>query len=383
MSHNPDGHLKLHPGYSRCMAKPRRLPWILVLITLGVTACIVIRALTRYLGLVAFRPSNKATKEKKNNVLILAHGRSGSSFLGQIFNSHPEVFYIYEPLIAFQLTTMWDSKLYQQSTMRLLQDIFNCRFKQQTEFLSFMSHMPLNRFSSHALTTPYCKNITNARDNRTFVHCKDLDPLITSLSCTLHKYIVVKVLTHRILPFLKVDQLTSLFNSRNIKIIHLMRDPRAVIASMDRVGWTLNKSMTNTARTNFPLFITLAQKFCSDMVQSLSFALSAEAKFPDRYKLLRYEDLVRAPLSVSQELFDFVRIPISVHVKEYLINSTSSDDHRNVNGYSTFRNNVSALINSWRRQFSLENVRAIESHCWPVLDILQYTPVFSQTLLNT
>ena len=42
MSHNPDGHLKLHPGYSYCMAKPRRLPWILVLITLGVTVCIVI-----------------------------------------------------------------------------------------------------------------------------------------------------------------------------------------------------------------------------------------------------------------------------------------------------------------------------------------------------
>ena len=135
MSHNPDGHLKLHPGYSYCMAKPRRLPWILVLITLGVTVCIVIRALTRYPGLVAFRPSNKATKEKENHVLILAHRRSGSSFLGQIFNSHPEVFYIYEPLIAFQLTTMWDSKLYQRSTMRLLQDIFNCRFKQQTEFL--------------------------------------------------------------------------------------------------------------------------------------------------------------------------------------------------------------------------------------------------------
>ena len=129
--------------------------------------------------------------------------------------------------------------------------------------------------------------------------------------------------------------------------------------------------------------MALAQKFCSDMVQSLSFALSAEAKFPDRYKLLRYEDLVRAPLSVSQELFDFVRIPISVHVKEYLINSTSSDNNRNVNGYSTFSNNVSALINSWRRQFSLENVRAIESHCWPMLDILQYTPVFSQSLLNT
>lgn len=364
------------------MAKPRRVPGILVLITLGITACIVLRALTWYPGLVSFRTLHKATNEE-TNILILAHGRSGSSFLGQIFNSHPDVFYVYEPLITFQLTTMRDSKLYENSTMRLLRDIFNCKFKQQTEFLSFMSHMPLNRFSSHALTTPYCKNITDARDNRTFLHCKELDPLITSLSCALHKHVAVKVLTHRLLPFLEVDRLASLFNSSKLKIIHLMRDPRAVIASMDRVGWTLNNSAVNVASKNFPLFSTLAQKFCSGMIQSLSFALSAEAKFPDRYKLVRYEDLVRSPLNISHGLFDFAGILISAKVKDYLVNSSSSYDRRNTHEYATVRSNASTLVDSWRRQFSDEAVRVVEAHCWPVLDILRYTPVFSQSLLNT
>ena len=364
------------------MAKAQRVPGILALVTLGVTTCIVIRAVTWYPGLVAFRPSNKAPKEN-TNILILAHGRSGSSFLGQIFNSHPEVFYIYEPLLTFQLTTMRDSKLYEESTKRLLHDIFNCRFKQQTEFLSFMSHMPLNRFSSHALTTPYCKNMTNGKDNRTFIHCKELDPLITSLSCALHKHVVVKVLVHRFLPFLEVDRLAALFNSiGKLKIIHLMRDPRSVIASMDRVGWIAHKSAVNTASTDFPLFSSLAQKFCSDTVQSLSFALASEAKFPGRYKIVRYEDLVMSPLTVSQESFDFTDIPISGQVKEYIINSTSSYDRRNKHEYATLRNNVSTLIDSWRRQFSVKAVRIVESHCWPVLSILRYTPVFSPLLIT-
>ena len=166
------------------MAKPRGVPGILALVALGVTACMALRVLSQYTSLVAFRSSSKTTE--RTNVLIIVHGRTGSSFLGQIFNNHPEVFYIYEPLITFQLTSMRNSRLYAYAAMGLLRDLFNCRFKQQTEFLSFMSHFHLNRFSSRALTSPFCKNVTNAKNNRTYIHCKDLDPLIASLSCALH-----------------------------------------------------------------------------------------------------------------------------------------------------------------------------------------------------
>ena len=365
------------------MAKPRRVPRILALVTLGATACITLRILAWYPGLLTFQ-SSKQTRNNKTNVLIIAHGRSGSSFLGQIFNSHPEVFYIYEPLITFQLTSMRNSTLYEKSTTQLLRDIFNCRFKQQTEFLSFMSHLQLNRFSSRVLTSPYCKNMTDARDNRTFIHCKDLDPLITSLSCSLHRHTVVKVLTHR-LPFLDVNRLERLFNSGGLKlkIIHLMRDPRAVIASMDRVGWTSNNSAVNTAVTNLPLFSTLVKTFCLSMIQTLRFALSAETKFPDNYKLIKYEDLVRTPLNVSQELFDFAGIPMSDEVTKYLVSSRNSRYRSHSHEYGTLRKNASMLIDAWRTGLSEEAVRTVESHCWPVLEILRYTPVFRQVLLDT
>ena len=365
------------------MAKPRGVPGILAFVALGITACIVLRVLSRYKSLVAFQCPSKTTE--RINILIIAHGRTGSSFLGQIFNSHPEVFYIYEPLITFQLTSLRNSSLYEYSTVRLLRDIFNCRFKQQTEFLSFMSHFQLNRFSSRALTSPYCKNISNTRNNRTFIHCKELDPLITSLSCALHGHTVVKVLAHR-LPFLEVDRIEPLLasGSGRLKIIHLMRDPRAVIASMNRVGWSLNRSGVNTAFTNLPLFTTLVQKLCSSMIQSLRFALSAERRLPDHYRLLRYEDLVSSRLNTSQELFDFAGIPMSDQVKKYLVNSANrSRDLEYTHAYGTLRNNASNLVDAWRKHLSVEAVRAVESHCWPVLEILRYTPVFSRTLLDT
>lgn len=352
---------------------------ILVLISLCVAACIVFKALTWTPGLVAFKASNKSTMASK--VLILAHGRSGSSYLGQIFNNQPEVFYMYEPLITLQVTTIHDSKLYEQSAKRLLDDIFNCQFMQQTEFLAFMSHMPLNRFSSHVLTTPYCKSTRRAKDNRTFFQCEDLDPLITSLSCTLHKHVVVKVLTHRLVPFLEEDYLTTLLNSNgNLKIIHLLRDPRAVIASLDRVGWVFNRSVVKSAWTNFSLFSAYVQKFCTQMIQSLSFALSAEAKFHERYKILRYEDLIKTPMTVSQELFDFFGIRMAAEVKDYVTRSSRTNNRRNTHAYSTMRSNVSSLIDSWRKQLSIEAVRTVESNCRPLLDILRYTPLYSQNL---
>ena len=33
-------------------------------------------------------------------LILLTYMRSGSSFAGEIFNNHPEVFYVYEPLWA-------------------------------------------------------------------------------------------------------------------------------------------------------------------------------------------------------------------------------------------------------------------------------------------
>ena len=39
----------------------------------------------------------RETRKKRQNLIIVAHGRSGSTFLGNIFNHHPNVFYLFEP----------------------------------------------------------------------------------------------------------------------------------------------------------------------------------------------------------------------------------------------------------------------------------------------
>ena len=45
--------------------------------------------------------SDKSAKTKVK-VIILTYMRSGSSFTGDVFNHHPDVFYVYEPLWSIQ-----------------------------------------------------------------------------------------------------------------------------------------------------------------------------------------------------------------------------------------------------------------------------------------
>uniref|UniRef100_A0ABM0M395 Carbohydrate sulfotransferase 1-like n=1 Tax=Saccoglossus kowalevskii TaxID=10224 RepID=A0ABM0M395_SACKO len=42
-----------------------------------------------------------SNREKQRHIILLASKRTGSSFLGEIFNRNPEVMYVFEPLFQF------------------------------------------------------------------------------------------------------------------------------------------------------------------------------------------------------------------------------------------------------------------------------------------
>ena len=79
--------------------------------------------------------------QKRINVIILTHQSSGSTFLGNIFNFHPDVFYLFEALLHLKAEVYghgreWsplDKKAldaYRIDASNLLGDFFNCSFQQ-------------------------------------------------------------------------------------------------------------------------------------------------------------------------------------------------------------------------------------------------------------
>ena len=61
----------------------------------------------------SFRPSSilDSSTSKRVNVIIVSEPRSGSSFLGQIFNQHPNVFYLYWTSACCYRGNKWRSPL--------------------------------------------------------------------------------------------------------------------------------------------------------------------------------------------------------------------------------------------------------------------------------
>ena len=137
------------------------------------------------------------------NVIIVSEPRSGSSFLGQIFNQHPKVFYLFEPLSAVTVVTNEDlylnlpSENYNRLALKLLFQILNCRFRSSIYLDHFNS---FHRFSSKALSSfPLCHQ---GEATHAFAARKNCAPLIgTTMEevCKFqYSFSVAKILLHRV-----------------------------------------------------------------------------------------------------------------------------------------------------------------------------------------
>ena len=86
----------------------------------------------------SFTPSSilDSSTSKRVNVIIVSEPRSGSSFLGQIFNQHPNVFYLFEPLRAVTVVTNEDLYLKLPSEQSTRSEITVWNFKLQVPLFS-------------------------------------------------------------------------------------------------------------------------------------------------------------------------------------------------------------------------------------------------------
>jgi len=81
----------------------------------------------------------------ETKILITSIPRSGSSFLGEIFNRHKDSFYIYEPLHTEKiLTNLGIVEVNNNNPLKLLEDISKCNLKSHKEFFNFLSNPQLS-----------------------------------------------------------------------------------------------------------------------------------------------------------------------------------------------------------------------------------------------
>ena len=393
--------------------------WFASVVLLGTVFTYIIMSdltFTRLLPRIMERRTRSGGKKSSAFVLILAQPRTGSSFLGQLFNQHPDVFYLYEPLhpfAVFKKLKYIAERNYTTLTRLFLRNASICNFNGFQEYFNFLSHPGLSNphfvLSSRSLASlPFCKYAFQPFKNlfKPLSKCSPLDANLVSLNCKSKKFVALKILTHR----LPEENLKDLVEGNSVqlqkiplKTIQLVRDPRAVVWSMIKMG-LISRGSKNYTRTELNKkgrnstfrppninfipgfsFIEQVRRFCERLQKDMNLSSYLSSKLgPDQYRIIRYEDLAENIPEFSRKIFQFTGIDYAAEVKEWLrnINFDEKRDSNDELSYSTSNRNTSVTINSWRKELSLLETLIIDNQCADFMVKFSYKFIESANLLK-
>ena len=285
------------------------------------------------------------TPTTRKNLIILSLGRSGSSFLGSFFDNSPRVMYFFEPLQQVAMTKGTEN--YKETYIKVIDSFMKCNF-------SDIGKASLSTFSGkfHRRTSKAVALLPQEISNP-----------VLSKACSTYNHTVIKILSGRV-PNKTIQTLMELFQQQNrydVKLVHLVRDPRAVMNSRVKLKWMKNHLD--------PSFRKTVHKICDEMLQNVRFGLQSPPPWlKNRFKVLRYEDLVLNVLRVIQELYRFAGFDWSASVDEWI--STLAKTTKQDRAYSLFKN-ASAAMEGWKSAPE-PFIRHVENICGDLIDFLGY-----------
>ena len=328
----------------------------------------------------------KPTSSKPRfNVIILTHMRSGSSFTGNMFNFHPDVFYLFEPLNELRMVTYGDRDLgewpsldekaneaYKIDFSNLLQDIFTCNFKRKTTLkLIFPNWLRKSRSGKLAW-----------KSKKTIISTKSIAEL-----CKSRKITVIKIMQTRLPREIGIRELQRVCTTEPTRfeclIIHLVRDPRAVITSAIGRRFFLPKgpkrnliTLKNQTSEGKEIIKNNTRIICSLVEENLNYVKEEWYNwFEDRYILVRYEDVPGDLLTAVRRMYNFTGLPMVDDVKKWIIEGKPPGGIKNDEPEFVISNNDVKRSDHWRFGINSSLTAEFEEVCWPLMYIMGYISI--------
>jgi len=246
--------------------------------------------------------------------LVGVHGvpRSGTSWVGQIFNSHPNVAYRYQPFFSYAFRDKIDDTASASSMRQLFADLLHSEddFVHQKGPARLARHLP--EFQKQEATRLIYKEVR-------FHHL--MRPILERLP--------------------------------EARIIGIVRDPRAVLASWfqaprefestwdPQAEWRLAKKKNRGLLENWYGF--------EKWKQFVRFLLELRSDFPGRLMIARYEDIVLDARNVVHALMQFADLNVQPQTVDFVTDSVSRDDG---DPYGVYRQSASRLF-AWRNDLAI------------------------------
>ncbi|XP_061914035.1 LOW QUALITY PROTEIN: carbohydrate sulfotransferase 3a [Entelurus aequoreus] len=319
-------------------------------------------------------------------ILLMATTRSGSSFVGEFFNQHGEnTFYLFEPLwhVEHMLSATAETNngsLIPANYRDVLRGLFLCDFSPLEKFISpppqnHVTPSLFRRESSSSLCeekvcTPVIKEIFERYrcKNR---RCGPLNLTLASQSClSKHHHAIKTVRVHQwetLRPLVEDPRL-------NVKIIQLVRDPRAILASR-MVAFSSKyktwKAFMQSGRVpENDDEVKRLQGNCENIRWSAELGLSQPGWLRRRYMLVRYEDIARYPMQKAEEMYRFTGIPFSAQAREWILKNTQTTEGDS--GIYSTQKNSSEQAEKWRFSIHFTLAQMVQRLCGPTMKLFGY-----------
>ena len=328
---------------------------------------------------------NRST-ENRSDLIFSAYMRSGSTIIGKLFGNRFDTFYFFEPLwkvakfhfykgkeslchyynpncVNVTKEAKKDVKQLNES-LEYLQSIFDCTFHNYADYLVDKN---FEEFEDEIHDWSFHKGyrwgeFKGCRQNKSqkFEACLHA----VEAGCRSAEHRVIKLLR------MTVDNLEILLQrNKNLKIIHLFRDPRGIFNSHLKTGWFVSGKDINDPN--------LVQKdagvMCERMMIDLKAGRNLQEKYPDRMKFIQYEDLGSILKDKVHVLNEFVGMKYEIKQGVMIRKFFDSNRHSDKKGFHPY---------SYRNILSWEIVKVVDSVCAELLEQLGYTVYNSETHLR-
>ena len=144
----------------------------------------------------------------------------------------------------------------------------------------------------------------------------------------------------------------------DIRLLPVVRDPRASINSRIKLGWF--------PEFNHTKFTKMVENYCNVIIGNIEFGQNLDDSVKHRYKLVFYRDIAANPLNTAKEIFPFAGRDLDENTFEWikattnLTNKTQANKANFKSPYSLVRNSK-ANIEKWRIK-SPPNVQSYKCH---------------------
>jgi hypothetical protein len=235
--------------------------------------------------------------------------RSGSTWLGSIFDSHPNVIYKYQPLFSY----------------------------------AFKDY--LNEASTKDQIDSFFKKIETSNDpfiNQIEAIKKEITPLFIKSNNPTH-ICYKEVRYHHILE-------NMIRKAKDVKVILLIRNPLAVLYSWknapkefrEEKGWIFEKEWqfaplkNNDKKEEYNGY--------EKWKEATHLFLHLKKKYPENVKIVNYSDLLNNTIQVVEDVYNFTGLKVTEQTLNFL---TSSKSKNHTDAYSVFK--VKKTDNQWHK----------------------------------